>query len=120
MRPHTAACIGLLNYLYLESGGINSTPESNSRTFELSVNTRNTHNKYEFRVRDVSSNRLVFETGGFWKCVMRIDKNGKRFSIRHEHERTTYSEESFDLYPGEQVGGSSQSVIPASFEKNCA
>lgn len=116
MRPHTAAMIAVLNFLYLESGDIAAVPKSDTRrTFRLVVRMPRTKH-YEVRVRSTSSHRIELEVAGFWSCVAQLNRSGRTFTISHQHTPNTYAVERFDLYPGQQVSNSSQTVRQAKFD----
>jgi len=117
MRPHTAAFIGLLNYLYLKSGDVNTAPAVDGVTYVITVKTPNTRH-YEMRVRDASSSRIVLELDGYWSCVAEVKRNGRSFTISHQHTPNTYAEERFNLYPGERVTDGIQTVKEVDFKSN--
>ncbi len=115
MRPHTAAFIGLLNYLYLKSGDVNTAPAVDGVTYKIIVKTPNTRH-YDMRVRSASSYRVELELDGYWSCVAQVNRSGRNFTISHQHTPSTYGVERFDLYPGEHVSRGMQTVKEVDFK----
>jgi hypothetical protein len=104
MRPHTAASIAFLNFLYLKSGDVYSTPEVDGAMYELEVSFPKSNPRFfYFVLKSSESNKLRVSVDKFWSCQLEIYRSSNTFDVYHQHSNNTGSVERFDLFPGEDV-----------------
>lgn len=104
MRPHTAATIAFLNYLYLKSGDVYTAPEVDGEMFELEVQLPKSNSRFFYLVlKSSESNKLRISVDKFWSCQLEVYRSSNTFELYHQHSSNTGSVERFDLYPGDDV-----------------
>lgn len=90
MRPHTCALIGVLNYIHRRDKGTD---------FRVRVKIPSRANRpYQIRVRSRSDREMRLEVSDFWSCQVRVTIDGDKYTLEHQHTKTTYTSEEFRIY----------------------